>query len=137
VKVDGRCYCGHITYVAEIDPNRVEICHCTDCQAFSSSAFRIVVPAEPGTFQLLTGEPTKFVKTAESGTKRVQAFCPTCGTPIYSGPADESASEPAFLGLRVGSLLQRDQLPPKEQYWTRSRRHWLDDLDRLRTFKTE
>ena len=138
MKVDGRCFCGFLTYVAEIDPEHVEICHCTDCQTISSSAFRVVVPAEPGTFRLLTGEPTKFVKTADSGTKRVLAFCPQCGTAIYSGPAEENATgKPAFFGLRVGSLLQRDQLPPKTQYWMRSRQHWLDGVNTLKGLETE
>ena len=28
MKIDGRCHCGYITYVAEIDPDKVGICHC-------------------------------------------------------------------------------------------------------------
>jgi hypothetical protein len=32
MKIDGGCHCGYITYVAEIDPDKVGICHCTDCQ---------------------------------------------------------------------------------------------------------
>ncbi len=35
MKVDGACFCGHITYQAEVDEARVAICHCTDCQANS------------------------------------------------------------------------------------------------------
>jgi hypothetical protein len=42
VKVDGRCHCGWISYEAEIDPEKVMICHCTDCQTLSGSAFRMV-----------------------------------------------------------------------------------------------
>ena len=86
MKVDGRCHCGHIAYEAEVDPGKVVICHCTDCQTLSGSAFRTVVPTNEGTFKLLSGEPKVYVKTGESGNKRVQTFCPDCGTPIYSGP---------------------------------------------------
>jgi hypothetical protein len=32
MKIDGACHCGYITYVAEIDPDNVGLCHCTDCQ---------------------------------------------------------------------------------------------------------
>jgi hypothetical protein len=42
MKIDGRCHCGYITYQAEIDPEKVMICHCTDCQTLSGSAFRTV-----------------------------------------------------------------------------------------------
>ena len=45
MKIDGACHCGRISYEAEIDPADVTICHCTDCQTLSGSAFRTVVPA--------------------------------------------------------------------------------------------
>ena len=40
MKVDGRCHCGSSPYEAEIDPEKVAICHCTDCQTLD----RIGVP---------------------------------------------------------------------------------------------
>ena len=42
MQVDGGCHCGAIAYRAEIDPARVAVCHCTDCQALSGSAYRVV-----------------------------------------------------------------------------------------------
>jgi hypothetical protein len=130
MKVDGRCHCGQIAYEAEVDPAKVVICHCTDCQTLSGSAFRTVVPTNEGTFKLLTGEPKVYVKTAESGNKRVQTFCPECGTPIYSGPMAEA---PEVVGLRVGTIRQRDQLIPSDQYWYRSAQAWLGDLVRMKS----
>jgi hypothetical protein len=32
MKIDGRCHCGFITFKAEIEPEKVWLCHCTDCQ---------------------------------------------------------------------------------------------------------
>jgi hypothetical protein len=40
MKIDGRCCCGNITFAAEVDPATAVICHCTDCQTLSGSAFR-------------------------------------------------------------------------------------------------
>jgi len=40
MKVSGRCYCGQISFEAEIQPDKVRVCHCTDCQTLSGSAFR-------------------------------------------------------------------------------------------------
>ena len=65
MKITGGCHCGAITYEAEIDPSTVAICHCTDCQTLSGSAFRVVVPAKREAFKLLTGEPKPYVKTAK------------------------------------------------------------------------
>lgn len=42
MQVDGKCFCGAVTYQAEINPDRVLICHCTDCQNHSGSAYRVV-----------------------------------------------------------------------------------------------
>ena len=75
MKVNGGCHCGQITYEAEIDPEKVGICHCTDCQTGSGSGFRTNVQTLKGTFKLLSGEPRIYMKTAESGNKRAQGFC--------------------------------------------------------------
>ena len=125
MKVDGGCHCGHIRYEAEVDPDKVVICHCTDCQALSGSAFRTVVPTNEGSFKLLSGKPKAYVKTGESGNKRVQTFCPECGSPIYSGPVGDAAK---VVGLRVGTIRQRDRLVPKDQFWFRSSQVWLGNL---------
>src|SRR5262245_46377981 len=106
MKVEGACHCGSIRYEAEVDAAKVVICHCTDCQTLSGSAFRTVVPTEEGTFRLLAGAPRVYVKTGESGNRREQAFCPECGTPIYSGPDGGGGK---VVGLRVGTIHQRDR----------------------------
>lgn len=134
MNIDGRCHCGLITYEAEIDPNEVEICHCTDCQMLSGSAFRTVVGALDGTFRLRSGKPKSYVKTAASGRQRAQVFCPECGTPIYSGPV---GSAPGWIGLRVGTIRQRDTLRPSAQYWCRSAQDWVGDIDAIRKLEAD
>ncbi|MDP6574054.1 MAG: GFA family protein [Rhodospirillales bacterium] len=125
MKIDGGCHCGYITYEAEIDPERVMICHCTDCQTISGSAFRTFAPTREDTFKLLTGELKIYVKTADSGTKRPQSFCPECGSPIYSSTLGEG---PKVHNMRVGTIRQRAALVPRLQIWTRSEQPWLDGL---------
>jgi hypothetical protein len=83
MKIDGRCHCGLVTYQAEIDSELVAICHCTDCQTLSGTAFRTVVPSIAGSFKLLSGAPKIYLKTAESGVERALAFCPECGTQLW------------------------------------------------------
>src|SRR5262245_63433553 len=55
MNVQGSCHCGEITYEAEVDPDKVNLCNCTDCQMLTGSAFRVSVPAPAATFRLLTG----------------------------------------------------------------------------------
>jgi len=125
MKIDGGCHCGAITYEAEIDPDQVLVCHCTDCQTLSGSAFRTVVLTAPENFKLLTGTPKTYVKTAQSGNKRAQTFCPNCGTPIYSAAADNT---PGPLGIRLGTARQRASLTPKMQTWVGSALEWTQEL---------
>ena len=84
MKVEGNCHCGQITFEAEIDPDAVRICHCTDCQTLTGSAYRVNVQTPAASFRLRSGTPKVYIKTAESGNKRAHAFCPNCGTPIYA-----------------------------------------------------
>jgi hypothetical protein len=134
MRIDGRCHCGYITYQAEVDLEKVVICHCTDCQTLSGSAFRTVALTREDTFKLLSGELKIYVKTAENGTKRPQAFCPQCGTPIYSTTLGEG---PKVHAIRVGTARQRDELVPKAQLWVRSSQQWIDDVHSIRKFETQ
>ena len=121
--INGACHCAKITYEAEVDLNAVSMCHCTDCQTLSGTAFRTVVSAKKEDLKV-TGEPKVYIKTAESGNKRAQAFCPDCGTPLWATtPTDQQT-----FGLRVGAIKQRDQLVPKRQVWARSAQGWLSQL---------
>ncbi len=128
MKIDGGCVCGNITYEAEVDPDKVGLCNCTDCQVFSGSAFRVGVPAADSGFRLLTGTLKEYVKTAESGGRRIQAFCPDCGTHLYSTSVGDG---PKVLRIRTSTARQRDLLPPRSQGWMRSAQSWLADLPNL------
>lgn len=124
MKVDGTCYCGEIAWEAEIDPQAVLVCHCTDCQVMGGGAFRwgTLIPADQ--FTLLRGVPKLYRKTAASGALRDLAFCGTCGTPFYGTQADHSTT----LSLRLSGARQADQLRPSMQIWAQSKLGWLDEL---------
>ncbi|MEM7243554.1 MAG: GFA family protein [Pseudomonadota bacterium] len=120
MKVHGACLCGDIKFTAEVDEQTARICHCTDCQINSASAFGTVVTLMPGTFKMQSGELSTYIKTADSGAKRALTFCGRCGTRIYSSPAQGEG----ITGLRIGCLEERNMLPPKLQYWCDSALDW-------------
>jgi hypothetical protein len=124
MKIDGRCHCGLITYEAEVDPGATLICHCTDCQMLTGTAFRAVVAAPAATFVLRSGAPRTYVKTAESGNKRRHAFCGDCGMPLYACAMDD----PQSYTLRIGAIAQRAAFSPQRQIWRRSALDWVDAL---------
>jgi hypothetical protein len=118
--IDGQCHCGRVTYKAEIDPAKISICHCTDCQSLTGSPYRVTAICN-GNQVRLTGEaPRIYAKTGDNGRTRFQHFCPECGSPLFTsgegGPDD------------WGSIRQRDQLRPVRQIWCRSAVPWIHDL---------
>lgn len=133
MQVDGSCHCGRLTFRAEIDPERAFICHCTDCQTMSGSAFRMAVRTPEEKFTLLSGSPKTYVRTAESGRKRAQVFCGDCGTHIYATSADDDG-EPKLFGVRISLLKQRHAMVPKRQFWRRSAQDWIDHVGDLPGF---
>ena len=128
MQIDGGCHCGHITYRADIDPERVVICHCTDCQALSGSAYRFVAFTREDALEILTGELKIYIKVADSRRARAQAFCPECGSAIYATSTGEGSK---VYGLRAGTIVQRAELVPRRQIWHRSALNWVEDLRAL------
>lgn len=133
MKIDGACLCGAYAYEADIDPAKVVVCHCTDCQVSSASAFRfgVLVPGE--NYRALRGTLKAFVKTAESGAKRALYFCPECGTSIYGAEPEG----PTAYSLRLGTARQRAQLAPQVQVWRRSALPWVGCIEGLRAHETQ
>lgn len=125
MRIDGQCHCGGVAYEAEVDPDRVSVCHCTDCQALTGSAFRVTVLTSPDAFRLTAGTPKLYVKLGDNGRKRMQFFCPDCGSPLFTTGEGADAGE---WGIRLGSVRQRAALPPGRQLWCGSALPWTARL---------
>ena len=110
MNVDGKCLCGQIEFKADIDPTTTTICHCTDCQINSGTAFGYVVGAVNDSFKLLRGKLSFYTKVADSGEKRELSFCGVCGTRIYARPIDGKSG---FFGFRGGAIRLSWILRPK------------------------
>jgi hypothetical protein len=133
LKVHGSCHCGNVTYEALVDPARTGICHCTDCQQLTGSAYRVSVPAIEGSLQIASVQPAIYIKVGASGSRRAQAFCPNCGSPLYTYGADS----PGAFVLRVGCIAERSQLVPTKQKWCRSALSWTQDLSGMERLEKE
>lgn len=123
MKISGQCHCGAVSFTADVDPSKVLVCHCSDCQQFSGAPFRAVLPT-PVDQVTLQGQAKHCVKVADSGTRRVQAFCPECGTQLYATEPEQ----PQVMNLRVGCIRERAQLAPARQIWGTSAMPWVGQM---------
>lgn len=126
--VTGRCHCGAVTYEAAIDPEKVTICHCTDCQKLTGTAFRVSVPAPRENIRLSGADPALYIKTAENGRRRLQYFCGSCGSQLFTTGEGEDAKT---WGIRWGGIDQREALVPRRKIWRRSAVSWIGQVDAL------
>jgi len=62
------------------------------------------------------------------------AFCPKCGTAIYSGPADANSK---YFGLCAGTLRQFRELAPTFATWRQSSLPWIHEIKDLPWHDTE
>jgi hypothetical protein len=117
----GGCQCGAIRYEVRGTPRAVTVCHCTDCQQQSGSAFGMSVVVERSDFVLTSGTPRTFTKTAESGRTLECGFCGDCGNRIFHKP--ELA--PDMMNLKAGTLEDTSWLAPAIHVWTSSKQPWV------------
>ena len=130
---EGGCQCGAVRYRVEGEPLSLGVCHCTECQRQSGSAFGMSLILPKGALRLLSGEPKTFTRACDSGGSLDCVFCPKCGTRIYhEGSFDEFA-----VSLKPGTLDDRSWLAPGLHIWTKSRQTWFRIPDGVRCFDAE
>lgn len=128
---EGGCQCGTVRYRLEGEPVALVACHCTECQRQSGSAFGMSLIVPKDAFQLLSGEPKQFDRTADSGRSVECAFCPACGTRIYHEPSSSKDT----LNIKPGTLDDTSWLSPALHVWTKSKQPWVLIPEGVRCFE--
>ena len=128
-QIAGGCLCGKVRYSASGDPAFVGVCHCTDCQKFTGSAFAVVlgVPKPALTIQ---GDLATFSKTGDSGKSIRRLFCGACGSSI----ADEADGFPDIVMLGAGTLDDPSWVQPAMQIYCDSAQPWVHLGGEMRRF---
>ena len=125
---DGGCQCGEVRYRLEGEPIGLAVCHCTECQRQSGSAFGMSLVVPRDSFRLVSGELKTFTVLCDSGRKKNCAFCPSCGTRIYHRAIDP------VLSVKPGTPDDTSWLSLGTHYWTKRKQHWLRIPEGARCF---
>ena len=117
----GGCQCGEIRYEITAEPHTIYVCHCTDCQRQSSSAFGMSMSVARDAFKITKGAPNTWRTVTDSGREKICKFCGECGTRLYHEPARNKA----IYNIKPGTLDDTSWLAPAAHLWTQSAQPWV------------
>jgi hypothetical protein len=128
MKLEGGCLCGKVRYSGEAEPIFAGVCHCTNCQKGSGSAFNAVV-AVPKPALSLTGMVSTYEGKGDTGAATYKSFCPDCGSPV----AEEAAIMADIVMIPIGTLDDPSVVQPAMQIYCDSAQPWalLDGVQRF------
>ncbi len=116
-KLDGACYCRH-GHVPRCRPNSVcaLICHCTDCQRATGSAFKPFGGIAAGKLEVTAGSAA-VRRLGDELTHN--AFCGQCGSLLYS-----LVRNGRYVHVTYGTLLDPPTRTPSAHIFVRSKAAW-------------
>ena len=125
-KLDGHCMCGSITYSCDAEPVGTAVCHCTECQRQTGTAFSIVVGLPAAALEVKGDTLAMFKTPAEANDGETERnFCSACGSPIFS----VSPAFPEVAWLKAGTLDDTSWLEPQMEVWGRSAQPWVAEVE--------
>lgn len=116
----GGCECGALRYEITQDPVATAMCHCTQCQKQSGSAFSMSLVVPRTGFAFTRGEPKIFAGVADSGADKQMLFCAECGVRI----CNRLSGMPNTVNVKPGTLDDTSGLAPIVAVWTASKQPW-------------
>lgn len=116
----GGCQCGQVRYEIRKVPLVFYLCHCTECQRQTSSAYGESLRVDP-TDLAVTGTLKTTRRASESGAVRLGDFCPDCGVRIQH----RSEGDPDRLNIKAGTLDDTSWLVPAGHIWVRSKQPFV------------
>ncbi len=120
VPFEGGCQCGAIRYECSAEPMVMVNCHCRACQYSTGSGYATGMLIPSASFRVLKGEPRFYEKQADSGNMLKRAFCPDCGTPLYS----ETDGNKDIAVVRASSLDDPSVFKPQMDIYTEAAQPW-------------
>jgi len=123
-----RCLCGDVRIEITGKLGPLVYCHCSRCQKAQGAAFSANTDVRRSHWRWVAGEA--LVREYESSPGVFRAFCPRCGSPIYSRRPDA----PDILRLRLGLLDDDPERRSLAHFHVASKAPWHTITDDLPQF---
>ena len=120
-KISGQCQCGAVRFAVTGKPVTAFVCHCTECQRQSGSAFGMAAWLEQAELHLERGQLKEWIRQTSSGKQMACQFCADCGSRLFHQVLGSS-----FLSVKPGSLDEPSQFSPVAHIWVASKQDWVE-----------
>ena len=114
------CCCGLLRAEVTGEPWIVAICHCTECQRRTGSAFGASAHF-PKEQVRIEGLSKIYVRRSDSGRKVEFHFCPDCGTSVFW----YAEFRPDHVGIGIGAFADPSTSWPAASVWEATRHPWV------------
>ena len=114
--VTGGCQCGAVRYTLKAPPIAFYLCHCTECQKQSSSAFGESLSVRPEDIEI-SGPTKRYDRPANNGSIQGE-FCSVCATRIVHRRHN-------MCNIKAGTLDDTRWLIPAGHIWTSSKQPFV------------
>lgn len=117
---DAACACGQLSVRCVGEPDSVTLCHCSQCQRRTGSAFGV---AAFFARQVVTvnGKAANFTRQSESGFSVAFHFCEACGSTVYWEPM----RKPEHIAVAVGCFSDPGFPAPSKSVFEEHQHPWL------------
>jgi len=132
-KFTGGCQCGAIRYEVTGAPKRLVVCHCSNCQRQSGSAFGMTVVVSEADFRLTKGNLKTYASKSAAGREKLGTFCPECGTRIYH----KLELRKGAVSVKPGTLDDTSWLKPEMHLWTSRKQPWVIVPDGVEAYEKQ
>lgn len=116
------CACGQASITVAGDPLMHGVCHCTNCQRRTGSAFGISAYFARSSVVAQTGETTVYAfHHAQQGHDQARHFCSRCGTTLFW----TVTTLPDWIGIAGGCFADGGLPEPTYSVTHRKKAAWL------------
>src|SRR6185369_5628251 len=119
-EMTGGCACGAVRFKITQPFLGMGACFCTDCQKAAGGAPTYIGLAPRAAFEVTRGQAKVYSVKGDTGGEVGRAFCPDCGTPLWSLPGAEAP----FVPVKIGALDDPSVFQPQMQIYTDSAQPW-------------
>lgn len=117
--LEGGCSCGAVRYRVTSAPLTFYLCHCSECQRHTGSAFGESLRVNAADFRV-SGNVRLIERLAASGRRRQGWFCPVCGVRIWHGATGSDE-----INIKAGTLDNTRWLVPAGHIWATSKQPFV------------